>query len=61
LEGCELVDTKFSEETISGVEKRLLEVYKSIETSDPNKAAGTVGKHCYRCDYKNMCPFFNRI
>lgn len=61
LDGAELVDTKFSEETISGVEKRLLEVYKSIETADAETAPGTVGKHCYRCDYKNICPYFNRI
>lgn len=61
LDGCELVDTKFSEETISGVEKRLLEVYKSIENADPEKVPGNVGKHCYRCDYKKICPFFNRI
>lgn len=61
LDGCEVVDTKFSQETIDGVEKRLLEVYKSIQTADPDTTPGTVGKHCYRCDYKNICAYFNRV
>lgn len=61
LDGCEMVDTKFSQETIDNVDKRLLEVYKSIQSADPDTTQGTVGKHCYRCDYKKICPFFNRI
>jgi CRISPR/Cas system-associated exonuclease Cas4 (RecB family) len=61
LEGCETVDAQFSQETIDGVESRLLNVYKLIEATDAETAPGTVGKHCFRCDYKNICPYYNRI
>lgn len=61
LEGPEFLPVKFSQETINGVEKRLLDVYKEIENYDPAAVKGTVGNHCYRCDYSNICPFFNVI
>lgn len=61
LDGAEFVPTRFSQETIDGVEKRLLEVYKSIQGCDPDTVIGNVGKHCYRCDYKYLCPFFRKI
>lgn len=61
LEGAEFLPVQFSQETIDNVEKRLLNVYKDIQSTDPNTVQGNVGKHCYRCEYSNMCPFFNRI
>lgn len=61
LDGGEFLQTQFSQETIDGVEKKLLKSYKDIESYDPNQVVGTVGKHCYRCDYKQTCPFFNRV
>lgn len=61
LEGAEFLPVQFSQETINGVEKRLLDVYKEIEFTDPNTVKGTVGKHCYRCDYSNICPFFRMV
>lgn len=57
LDGPEFLPTKFSQETIDGVEKRMLEVYKDIQIADPDTVKGTVGNHCYRCDYKKICPF----
>jgi CRISPR/Cas system-associated exonuclease Cas4 (RecB family) len=59
LDGAEYVPTRFTQDQLNSVEKRLLNVYKTIENADPDKAQGTVGRHCSRCDYNNVCPFFN--
>lgn len=57
----EFLPTQFSQQTIDGVEKRLLSVYKEIQATDADTVQGTVGKHCYRCDYSHMCPYFRMI
>lgn len=61
LDGAEFLPVQFCQETIDGVEKKLLGVYKEIQTYDPDKVQGNVGNHCYRCEYSDICPFFNRI
>jgi hypothetical protein len=61
LEGAEFLPTKFSQESIDNSEKRLLEVYKKIQNTEADQAKGTVGKHCYRCDFSKKCPFFNKM
>jgi CRISPR/Cas system-associated exonuclease Cas4 (RecB family) len=61
LDGAEFVPTQFNQAQIDSVEKRMVEVYKTIQNADPEKVKGTVGKHCYRCDYNDACPFFNMV
>jgi len=61
FDGGEFLPVKFSQKTIDDVEKNLLKVYKDIQNADPDKVEGNVGKHCYRCDYADICPFFNKI
>jgi CRISPR/Cas system-associated exonuclease Cas4 (RecB family) len=60
LEGGDLISASFSEESLESAEKILLEAYDSIKESDPNNVWGTVGNHCYRCEYSKICPFFNK-
>jgi CRISPR/Cas system-associated exonuclease Cas4 (RecB family) len=55
----ELISTGFTQETLDSVEKRLLKVYKEIEQKHENNVVGKTGEHCFRCDYRNACPFFN--
>lgn len=56
---CELISTGFTQETLDAVEKRLLQAYKDIENKHEDKARGSTGEHCFRCDYQEICPFFN--
>lgn len=57
LEDAKIVTASFSEETLSEFPGKILEVYKEIEQSDPDKVFGNVGRHCKLCSYKKMCPF----
>ena len=59
LEGGDLISTKFSEKSLESAEKILLESYDSIQQADPEKVWGTVGNHCFRCEYSKICPFFS--
>lgn len=61
LEDGKLVPACYSEKTLSTVPERLLQVYKEIETANPDKVVGNVGEHCRRCDYRRMCPFYSLI
>lgn len=60
LEGTNLVGARFTPQSLESVEKELLEVYKTIENADPNAVVGTVGRHCTRCDYRKICPFYSQ-
>jgi CRISPR/Cas system-associated exonuclease Cas4 (RecB family) len=55
----ELISTGFTQETLDSVEPRLLKTYKEIESLHPDNVIGKTGDHCFRCDYQDICPFFN--
>ena len=61
VEGGDLIGATFTDETLQKVEQELLNTYKRIEDADPDKVWGTVGWHCKRCDYQEMCPFYKPI
>lgn len=58
MEGEEIIDATYDEESLDLIEKELLDLYISIENHKPEDAFGIIGQHCRRCEYKNMCPFF---
>lgn len=58
LEGGDLIAAKYSEESLLRIEKEMLSVYNAILEDDPETVRGSTGQHCTRCEYKNMCPFF---
>lgn len=61
LEGGNLISTSFTQSQLDSVEKRLLETFKEIESTDPDSVRGTTGDHCYFCDYQNICPFYQSL
>jgi putative RecB family exonuclease len=58
VEGGDLIPAVFSDEDLVDVEAYLLDIYKTIETTEPEEARGRTGQHCTRCEYKDMCPYF---
>lgn len=58
LEGGDLIAGQYTQESLDRAEQELLNVYNSIVRADPDQVRGTTGLHCQRCDYKDMCPFF---
>lgn len=58
LEGEELVAASYTEASLALMEQELLDTYKSIQESDPDKVWGRVGGHCKLCDYSSLCPFY---
>jgi len=59
LEGENLIGCIYSEESLRQVERDMLESFKMIENSDPDKVWGKVGWHCKNCDYATICSFYN--
>jgi CRISPR/Cas system-associated exonuclease Cas4 (RecB family) len=59
LDDYKLVPVRFSEKTLLTVPERMLKVYKDIEEMNPDRVWGNVGKHCQRCDYRKLCPFYS--
>ncbi len=58
VDGGDLVAASFSQESLERIEKKMLNVYNTIEKADANKVWGNVGEHCKRCDYSTVCPFY---
>lgn len=58
LDGGELVGAKFTEKSLIEAEEILASTFRDIRDSDASAVVGTVGDHCRRCDYKDMCPFW---
>ena len=58
LDDNKLVPTKFNEQALLSVPQKLLATYKEIEEMNPDKVYGNVGRHCTRCDYRSLCPFY---
>ena len=58
LEGEEVVNASYSEESLLSIEKEMLDLYDSIASHPAEEARGKVGQHCRRCEYRDMCPFY---
>jgi RecB family exonuclease len=56
--GGELLPIAYNDEALQNVEKELLACYNEIFETNPDQVRGRTGQHCTRCEYKNMCPFF---
>lgn len=59
LEGGDLIAASYTEDSLAKAEIELLEAYNSIKGANPDKVWGTTGQHCQRCEYRDMCPFWN--
>jgi len=59
LEGAELISAKFTQASLDAAEAELLKAYKEIAAKESNEVVGTVGYHCHRCDFNDICPFFD--
>lgn len=58
LEGAELVDARFTDESLYSVANDLRNCYVEIENTDVEDVWGTPGNHCNRCNFAGICPFF---
>lgn len=58
LEDEELVASRFSEASLVAAEADLLAIYNEIVEHDPEQVYGKTGKHCCRCAYESICPFY---
>jgi CRISPR/Cas system-associated exonuclease Cas4 (RecB family) len=58
LEDAELLSSSYDQDSLETIERELLEIYDRITAHGPDDASGSVGQHCQRCEYKDMCPFF---
>lgn len=58
LEDEELVSACYNEESLCAIERELLELYDQIDSHPAEEARGSVGQHCSRCEYRDMCPFY---
>lgn len=60
LEGGDLIAAQFSQDSLDSAEQELLDVYNEIHGFNPDDAWGCVGDWCHRCEYRKICPFYNR-
>jgi len=58
LEGSELVDARFTQQSMDTAAQELLSAYKQIQAKPANQVWGNPGRHCERCEYAGICPFF---
>jgi len=59
LEGPELVGATFTAEALEATEAYLRDTFIKIENTPPEAVYGNVGRHCPRCDYRKICPFYS--
>lgn len=59
LEGAELVGATFTQDALDSAEATLLKAYNDIVATHPEKVYGNVGRHCSRCDFRKLCPFYS--
>jgi ATP-dependent exoDNAse (exonuclease V) beta subunit len=55
LDGGNLVGATYNKQSMEEAEKELLDTYIQIHNLDPAKVKGTVGSHCNRCPFRNLC------
>jgi ATP-dependent helicase/DNAse subunit B len=61
LEDGDLVAAKYNDDAIISAEQELLEAYNQIFETAPEAALANTGDHCFRCLYRDRCPYFNMI
>ena len=59
VEDGELVGARFSEESLKHAEEELLQTFMEIVSTDEKDVRGNVGKHCERCEFHKICPFYS--
>lgn len=59
LDGANLIDTRFDEQSLLSAEQELHDVYNEIVSTHPNDVYGRVSDQCRRCDYRAICPFYS--
>jgi CRISPR/Cas system-associated exonuclease Cas4 (RecB family) len=58
LEGAEIIDARFTQESIEAARDELVTAYKQIQNMKPEEVWGNPGNHCFRCEFSGICPFF---
>lgn len=58
LEGAEIIDARFTKQSLEDARDELVTAYKQIQHMKPEDVWGTPGNHCFRCEHKSICPFF---
>lgn len=53
-----LVAVQFSNKTLQQTEQELLKIHKQIDNADPATVWGKCGDHCFMCEWRTQCPFF---
>lgn len=61
VQGGDLIGAKFSQESLDQAQKELLKAHREIESKDPDDTWGNVGRHCRRCDFRTICPFYKIV
>ena len=56
LDNENFIGAQFSRTTLDKCRENLIKIYNEIETSDPDKVMGSVGKQCDRCEFRTLCP-----
>jgi CRISPR/Cas system-associated exonuclease Cas4 (RecB family) len=58
VEGGDLLPVVYSQESLDSIEPYMLGVYNQILDADADRVRGKTGPHCKRCDYREICPFY---
>jgi RecB family exonuclease len=58
VDGSNLVPTRFTQKAINSARAELIATFNEITATDENTVIGSIGDHCYRCEYKGICPYF---
>lgn len=60
LEGGEIIDAKFTKESLDAAGEELLTAYKQIQSKKSSEVWGNTGHHCLRCEFNSCCIFFEK-
>ena len=58
VEGGNLVPARFTQRALDSAVRELITAFDEIRATNPNSIFGKVGDHCFRCDYKTICPYY---
>lgn len=59
LEGGNLVDARWDDETLLNTEKEMYDTYNNIISTTPEDVYGRIGNHCKNCDFRKHCTFYS--
>ena len=57
LDDSQLVQVRHDKETLDKCKIKLATIHEQIADTDPDRAVPTVGYHCSRCEYRDICPW----